>query len=356
MKKRFLPLLVILLALAVVLMVVVIMRSILRKNASLTAGSETVPTYTYSDPSLIGMNISDMGQEILDSVDYSTRGRASYQKGVVEKDIEAYQGRGYSGWPSDVQVESSLSIRKYGDDQVYSLQDPQNPDSYDRIVLFVHGGGYIMDLSQSTVSLCDEIRKTTHSRVDIPLYQPIYNANCEDACEFLLDVYKDLLSEGKELVIMGDSAGGGLALGFTLYLRELDMKVPDKMVLICPWLDVTLSNPKIEEYQEKDRLLGIYGLTLLGKMWADTIDVQDYRVSPIYGAFGKEKEMPDTLLICGTADIMYPDTELLYEKMKAEGHKARMIIGKGLFHVYPMLQIPEAYTTRAIIEEFIASS
>ena len=86
-------------------------------------------------------------------------------------------------------------------------------------------------------------------------------------------------------------------------------------------------------------------------MWADGLDVKDYRVSPIFGAF--DKEMPDTLLICGTEEIMYPDTSLLYEKLKEQGHSVRMIIGEGLYHVYPMMQIPEAFTARSIIMEFI---
>ncbi len=353
MKKRFLPELVLLLVFSVILAVMMITRSVSRRNSSSEDYEGTVPTFTYSDPDKIGMKISDLGQDIYDAVDYTTRGRAAYRPGVVEKDIQSYEGRGYSGWPADAEVSSTISIRKYGEDQVYALTDPAYKESYERIVLFVHGGGYIMDMPKSTARLCDEIAMTTRARVDIPLYRPIYNGTCTDAYEFLLEVYQDLLSEGKELVIMGDSAGGGLALGFTLYLRELGMKTPDKMVLICPWLDVTLSNPDIKNYEDRDRLLGVYGLTLLGKMWADDLDVKDYRVSPIYGSFGNEKEMPDTLLICGTEEIMYPDTNLLYEKLKAEGYHVQMIVGEGLFHVYPMTQIPEALTTRAVIEEFI---
>ena len=140
---------------------------------------------------------------------------------------------------------------------------------------------------------------------------------------------------------MGDSSGGGLALAFAESLRDSGDPMPERLVLLSPWIDVTMTNPAIPALEEGDFILSAYGLAGLGKLWAGEVDVRDSRVSPLYGSM---TGLPPTLIFCGTDEILRPDITLLHEKMKAAGTKSRLVIGEGLWHVFPSYDIPERDT------------
>lgn len=172
---------------------------------------------------------------------------------------------------------------------------------------------------------------------NIDIYYPIYplapNHTYKDAYLLILNLYKKLLKENKEIILMGDSAGGGLALGFTLYLQKLNVKLPNKMVLLSPWVDITLSNPSIEEFEKNDPMLSCYGLVEYAKLWAGDLDLKDYKLSPINGDLSN---LPDTLIFTGTNEILYPDLILFDKKLQKNKVKSELIIGKNMNHVYPL--------------------
>ena len=77
---------------------------------------------------------------------------------------------------------------------------------------------------------------------------------------------------------MGDSSGGGLALSFNEYLAINNLKQPNDLILLSPWLDITLSSEKIETYEKKDPMLSCEPLREIGMLWANDIDPKDYRI------------------------------------------------------------------------------
>ena len=84
--------------------------------------------------------------------------------------------------------------------------------------------------------------------------------------------------------------------------------MPERLVLLSPWIDVTMTNPAIPTLEEGDFILSAYGLAGLGKLWAGEMDVRDSRVSPLYGSMAG---LPPTLIFCGTDEILRPDITLL---------------------------------------------
>lgn len=82
---------------------------------------------------------------------------------------------------------------------------------------------------------------------------------------------------------MGDSSGGGLAFGFAMMLRDEKISQPNQIILLSPWLDITMSNNDILEIDKKDKILGVKSLQMAGKLYADTLDLRNYRASPIFG-------------------------------------------------------------------------
>ncbi|MBQ9186026.1 MAG: alpha/beta hydrolase, partial [Bacteroidales bacterium] len=200
----------------------------------------------------------------------------------------------------------------------------------------------------SHIEFCDKLARKMNAKVYMPLYPILLKSTCLDAFRFLQGVYAEVLREGKPVVLMGDSSGGGLALAFAESLRDSGVPMPEGLVLLSPWIDVTMTNPAIPSLEESDFILSAYGLAGLGKLWAGELDVRDSRVSPLYGSMAG---LPPTLIFCGTDEILRPDITLLHEKMKAAGTKSRLVIGEGLWHVFPSYDIPE----RDICIEMIAT-
>lgn len=228
---------------------------------------------------------------------------------------------------------------------LYTLEN----DRAESILFYLHGGAYAYGISEKQVKFCDDMAQRLNAKVYIPLYPLTPQATCRDAYPFLDAAYAEALKEGKPIYLIGDSAGGGLALGFTEYLRDNGTQLPQKMFLLSPWVDVTMSDPAIAEYEQKDLMLSSYGLIELGKLWAGELDTKDPSVSPLYGEM---KGLPPTMIFTGTDEVMVPDNTTLYHKMRKAGVDCSLIFGEGLWHVFVQDEFPEALTARDKIVDF----
>ena len=94
---------------------------------------------------------------------------------------------------------------------------------------------------------------------------------------------------------MGDSAGGGLALAFCEYLAVNDLPQPENLILMSPWIDISMSGDYDEV--EFDPIGGVDALREMGKAWAGDLDLKDYRVSPMFGDVSK---LQKTTIFVGT--------------------------------------------------------
>ena len=149
---------------------------------------------------------------------------------------------------------------------------------------------------------------------------------------------------------MGDSAGGGLALGLVQDFVQNSVKLPKGLILLSPWVDLTMSNPDIKQYIKKDPLLHVDTLLADAKAWAGDRDLSDWKVSPLYGEM---KGLPEVLLFSGTRELLYPDIVLLAEKLRKANIKTDFEIGENLNHVFPAFPIPEADVAINKIVEFV---
>ena len=228
---------------------------------------------------------------------------------------------------------------------VYTLEN----DSADSIILFLHGGAYAFGISEKQIKFCDTLAERMNAKVYLPLYPLAPQATYHDAYPFLDAVYDEVLKEDKPVYFVGDSAGGGLALAFAQRLRDKGLQLPQKMILLSPWVDLSLSDPDVPEYEEKDLQLDAYGLIEIGRLWAAELELKDPLISPIYGDL---KNLPPTMLFCGTDDIMAPDNIKLFHQMKDAGNNCSLTFGEGLGHVFVIEDIPEAERAQDMIVDF----
>lgn len=226
------------------------------------------------------------------------------------------------------------------------------PTSYERIVLYLHGGAYVHNAVDAHAKTCDRLALELNAKVCMPMYTLSPQGTWKESFVLLKELWTKLTAEGKKVILMGDSAGGGLALAFAQELAETKAVLPEKQVLFSPWVDVTLSNPKISDYEVADLSLASYGLIECGKMWAGELDTRNRKISPIY--YDNWEKLPETLMFIGTAEIFYPDVMSVAKKLSDANVSVTLVEGKGLFHVFPVYtSLPESTISRDIIKSFI---
>lgn len=230
---------------------------------------------------------------------------------------------------------------------------------YEKIIIYVHGGAFITEALATHAIYCDNLAYLNNALVVAPNYPLAPQACYVEAYEMLDNLYAEVLKENKPIYIFGDSAGGGLALSYTLYLKENKKPLPKKVVVISPWVDLATNNPEIEGQIETDRMLHPYGLQAAGKWWAgdlpnnkvNKLNLNDYRVSPIYGNF---KKFPETLVFSSTYEIFYPDLLKFVDKLKDSKVKTTFVELEGFMHVAPIVKHFSEYSQLLnIVKDFI---
>lgn len=225
----------------------------------------------------------------------------------------------------------------------------------DRVVLFLHGGGYAIGLNNLyrdwSVHLAEVAGNATLLSVNYR-YAPndIFPAALYDT----VNAYKELLRLGydhKKMVVMGDSAGGNLAAALALYLRDHDIPMPKLMVLISPWTYAGMELPCREYNYHKDMMLGFKNKRLGGVLrnpeYFRGADVKNPYVSPVYGDLSG---MPATLITAGGNDLLLDDTVLYAAKARLSGVKIQETIYPGMSHDWTLFY-PELKESRAMFKE-----
>ncbi len=177
-------------------------------------------------------------------------------------------------------------------------------------VVFFHGGGYVHEPSRNNFAMIEkfiELAKCMVSYVEYPLSP---ESNVKGTLEMVVAAYKALIEAFPDhtFIVMGDSAGGGLALALAIHIKNMKIKQPEKVILFSPWLDISLSNPEIQLYEERDFMLSASKLREVGRRYAFDVPLDDYRVSPIYGDLN---DLGDILVFYGSEEILKPDCEKL---------------------------------------------
>lgn len=218
-------------------------------------------------------------------------------------------------------------------------------------IIYIHGGSYYADFTSFHWSFLKKIIRRTNAKIIAPAYRLVPFGTYKEAFKFIVSLYNDYIKShsDEKIVLMGDSAGGGLALAIALYLKNKKIKMPNELILISPWVDVSMDNPEIKKYENKDPFLTVDSLKASVKPWLNGLDEHDWHVSPIYGDV---EELNNVTIFVGTREIFYPDIVKLYKKLDNETNN-ELIIGKEMNHAYPIIPIPESKDAINIITGII---
>lgn len=233
-------------------------------------------------------------------------------------------------------IEIKGGVRKFDFDGMQVLEF--NPEGSAKTILYLHGGSYLHDPDPHHFKFLKKLIDQSDARVIFPVYPKAPWHDYAKTYDLITKLYQDI-SKDSDIIIMGDSAGGGLSLGIAQYFATLGLKAPSSIIVLSPWVDLTMENPQIKEFEKVDPWLRQASSIPIAKSWANGTDVRDYRLSPTFGTL---EGLQNVTIFVGTREILYPDIIAFSEKLKAKNIKMNLFIGEGLNHVYPLFPIPEA--------------
>lgn len=210
------------------------------------------------------------------------------------------------------------------------------PDKPAGTILYLHGGAYTLGSIKTHRSLASMLANHTQMQVLLPEYRLAPEAPFPAGLEDAAAAYRWLLKNGisaDELIIAGDSAGGGLALATLLQLRDTDRRLPAGAVLLSPWTDLTMSGKSARSKAHLDFILNCKHLTRMAQLYAGGQDLHHPLISPV---FADLSDLPPILIQVGTDEILLDDATRLAGRAEKDGCEITLEIFDGMFHAFHM--------------------
>ncbi len=216
--------------------------------------------------------------------------------------------------PEEIKIDCNIETEEFIGRKVFIIT-PKNTQKTNKVILYLHGGSYVAETSNNHWKFLEKIVNDTGVTVILPDYPLTPKYTYKDVFTMITPLYKEVIEEVdiNNLILMGDSAGGGMALALLERIGEENIVLPSETILISPWVDVRLENPKIDEVQKRDTDLNKDSLKLAGVAYSGEDGMDNYLVNPIDGDLSKLKNVT---ILTGTDDILNPDIDILQEKAK----------------------------------------
>lgn len=204
----------------------------------------------------------------------------------------------------------------------------------------LHGGAFIMQFKKKYNSIA---LKYSRCYQDADVFSLDYRTYPEHsypaAHEDVLDGYKWLLEQGyetKNIIVCGDSAGGGLALSLVQQLQREQIPLPKLLILSSPWADMTAEGSSYQENITKDIFFGVYHKKIAPRhpvpiSYAGESDLHNPQLSPVYADF---HNFPPILIQTGSEEVLLSDTLQIVEKAERAGVEVKKYIHQNMFHIF----------------------
>ena len=230
------------------------------------------------------------------------------------------------------------------------------PRSHDgRHVLYLHGGGYVMCSPEHYGDFLWRIARVTSAQVLCPYYRLAPEHPFPAAVDDAVRTYSWLLTQGvapRCIAIIGDSAGGGLALATLLRLRDDGLPLPAAAAALSPWTDLALTGDSVRTNAELDLTLTPERAACFARHYLAGGDPCHPYASPLYG---KAHGLPPILIQVGGDEILRDDATRMAEKLRAAGSPVEIEICHRMHHVWQLYArvLPEGRAAIARIGTFI---
>lgn len=268
-------------------------------------------------------------------------------EGVVTKELMSSANKLFS---VDVKPEVVAGVK------THIVQPKTIPEkNKDRLLLYVHGGGYILNGGEGSVPEAMAMAHYAQMKVISIDYRMLPDHPFPAGLDDVITVYKEVLKQYKpeNLGMFGTSAGSGLTAAAMLKLNELNLPQPAVVGLGTPFIDVTDTGDSYHTNQDIDNFLVTYNglLKKIAQLYSGANDMKNPLISPIYGDF--TKGFPPTILTSGTRDLFLSNTVRTHRKLREAGVEAYLQVFEGCSHAF-YLQVLDSPESRQAYQEMVA--
>ncbi len=204
----------------------------------------------------------------------------------------------------------------------------------DRVILYLHGGGYVMGSIKTHRATVARIARAAQARALAIDYRLAPEHPFPAALEDTLAAYRWLLGNGYrpgKIVIAGDSAGGGLTLAALLSIRDRKLPMPAAAAPISPWTDMEATGASFESRANRDPMVGKAELLPMAKLYLGNADPKNPLAAPIHADF---HGLPPLLIQVGDAETLLDDATRVAQRAKRDGVKVELEVWPDMFHVW----------------------
>jgi len=222
-----------------------------------------------------------------------------------------------------------------------------------RHLLYLHGGGYRVGSPAIYRHLTWRFADAARASVLIIAYRLAPEHPFPAALNDAFAAYRWLLGDGaKEIVVMGDSAGGGLTLALLMKLRDEGLRLPEAAVALSPWTDLALTGGSLAANAASDPMLNAGDMPAVAADYLAGADPRHPYASPLYG---DPSGLPPVLIQVGSDEVLRDDAVRMAEKLRAANPLSELQIWPLMPHVWQAYApvLPEARAAVADIGQFV---
>lgn len=259
----------------------------------------------------------------------------------VAEDRTFFEGLG-DIYPADGTV--AISKEAIDNIPVYWFEPPKhNTDNEDELVIYLHGGSYALGSIKSHKPMISHLANALDKPIVFIEYSLAPENPYPHAIHEVIAIYKDIIKQntGSTIHIIGDSAGGGLAISSIASMTSSTLELPHSISLISPWVDLRCKNPSYEKRKDLDPILTREDLNTYAGYYAPNNRAEANPAQLKFDHFSP------TFLLVGGHEILYSDTKNFYETIKPIQPNTQMQVYEDQTHVWPLTDIESTATQNA---------
>lgn len=255
-------------------------------------------------------------------------------KGLKEMDTEQRRQKVNALARKWSKLPQNCTVEKIGVEGLYAEWISNDQVVDDKVILYLHGGAYGYCSADTHRSLAARIMGAAGVKVLLPEYRLAPEYPFPAAIEDAVAVYRWLIRQGydpADIILAGDSAGGGLSVATSLYLRDQNEPLPAGVVCLSPWVDLTSSGESYRTNKDKDPYLNVKGARAIALAYAGDEPLDHKLISPVFADF---TGFPPLFIQVGSIEILRSDAETLAKKALEAGVDVELKVWDGMWHVW----------------------
>ena len=220
-------------------------------------------------------------------------------------------------------------------------------------IFYTFGGGFVSGSAYEDLTIAAPVSAITGVEVIIPEYRLAPEYPWPAACDDTMAVYSEICKN--RIAMLGESAGGNLALVTMFKAKKMGLNLPIAVALISPWCNLTNLGDSTVFNDGRDPTLSLKQSNMAASHYASGQDLTNPEISPIFGEF--DHTFPNFFISTGTRDLLMSQSILLANKLKASDIFVELNIWEGLWHVFEWnIDLPESSLSLKKVSDFLSKT